>query len=163
MEHFSKAPVKGTVSQIAVARHPLHPMLVTFPIAFYMGALGADVAFWFTGDDFWARASMWLLGAATLMGTLAGITGTAELLSVPDIRQRAASWSHFVAAVMLLSVGAINWLFRIRDPIGVVLYQGMYLSFLGAILVGVAGWLGGKLVFEHQVGIHEEDQKEGTI
>ena len=163
MERFSKPLPKGTTTQVAVARHPLHPMLVTFPIAFYIGALGADLAFWFTGDAFWARGAMWLLGAATCMGTLAGIAGTVELLAVRDIRERAASWSHFVAAVMLLSVGAINWLFRVRDPLESVVPQGIYLSALGAGLVGLAGWLGGKLVFEHQVGIHEEEQEEGTV
>jgi len=163
MEKFSKAMPVGTTSQVAIARHPLHPMLVTFPIAFYMGALGADAAFWFTGDEFWSRGALWLLGAATIMGTLAGITGTIELLSVPDIRHRAASWSHFVAAVMLLSVGAINWLFRLREPVDAILPQGIFLSALGAALVGMAGWLGGKLVFEHQVGIHEEDQGEGKV
>ncbi|MFA4914185.1 MAG: DUF2231 domain-containing protein [Comamonadaceae bacterium] len=163
MERFSRALPKGTVSQVAVAKHPLHPMLVTFPIAFYIGALGADAAFWFTADAFWARGSMWLLGGATVMGILAGITGTIELLSVPDIRHRAASWSHFVAAVMLLAVGAINWLYRIRAPIDAILYEGIYLSLLGAALVGMAGWLGGKLVFEHQVGVHEEDQDKGVV
>ena len=162
MEKFSKALPVGTTSQVAVARHPLHPMLVTFPIAFYIGALGADAAFWFTGDDFWARGGLWLLGAATLMGILAGIAGTVELLWVPDIRHRAAAWSHFVVAVMLLSVGAINWLFRLREPIDAILPQGFFLSALGAALVGMAGWLGGKLVFEHQVGIHEEDQDAST-
>ena len=160
MERFSKPLEKGAVSQVHVARHPVHPMLVTFPIAFYIGALGADAAFWFSGDTFWTRGAMWMLGAATIMGALAGLAGTIELLAVRDIRHRPASWSHFVAAVMLLSVGAINWLFRVRDPIEAVLPQGIYLSALGACLVGIAGWLGGKLVFEHQVGIEEDEEDD---
>ena len=64
---------------------------------------------------------------------------------------------------MLLAVGAINWLYRIRAPIDAILYEGIYLSLLGAGLVGMAGWLGGKLVFEHQVGVHEEEQEEGVV
>jgi len=160
MERYRKPPPVGTPTQVAVARHPLHPMLVTFPIAFFMGALATDLAHWQLGDPFWARASTWLLGAGTLMGVLAGAAGTAELLSVSGIRRRAASWSHFVVAVMLLAVEFINWLARIRAPMHTVDAGALYLSGLGAALVVAAGWFGGKLVFEHQVGIHGEEEDE---
>ncbi|MET0186930.1 MAG: DUF2231 domain-containing protein, partial [Achromobacter sp.] len=89
MKPFHRALPKGTDTHVAIARHPLHPMLVTFPIAFYLGAFASDGAFWFWGDPFWARASMWLLGSATVMGALAGLAGTIELLWVADIRHRA--------------------------------------------------------------------------
>ncbi|SOE47750.1 hypothetical protein ANDA3_1023 [plant metagenome] len=160
MEHFRKPQPVGTTTQVAIARHPLHPMLVTFPIAFLTGALATDIAFLLLADPFWARVSLWLLGMGALMGIAAGIAGTVELLSIAGIRRRAVGWSHFVAAVMLLSVGGINWYLR-AVPGGAehtVPLMGLYLSALGAALVGIAGWLGGKLVFEHQVGIHDEEE-----
>jgi Predicted membrane protein len=158
MERFSKPVPMGTTTQVAIARHPMHPMLVTFPIAFFIGALGTDWTYWFLGDPFWARASTWLLGMGTLMGALAGLAGTVELLAVAGIRRRAAGWSHFVVAVMLLAVEFINWLARIRPPMHQVDASALYLSTLGAALVAAAGWFGGKLVFEHQVGIHDDEQ-----
>jgi uncharacterized membrane protein len=157
MEKMTSPPPQGTHTEVAVAGHPLHPMLVTFPIAFLLGALGSDVAFWYTADPFWARMSLWLLGGGTVMGALAGLAGTVELLAISGIRLRGASWSHFVAAVMLLSVACTNWLTRLDDPTGAVLPFGLYLSALGALLVAIAGWLGGTLVFEHRVGIVDED------
>lgn len=48
-----------TESRIAVAGHPIHAMLVTFPIALTMCTLGADGFYWWTGDAFWARAALW--------------------------------------------------------------------------------------------------------
>lgn len=162
MEKHGQPLPRGTHSNVAVARHPVHPMLVTFPIAFLLGALASDIAFLLLDEPFWARMSLWLLGAGTMMGILAGIAGTIDLLSVAGIRHRAAGWNHFVVAVMLLAVGFINWLLRLPDPAAVILSTGIYLSLLGALLVGVAGWLGGKLVFEHQVGIHDDDD-EGDI
>lgn len=160
METFRKPVPAGTHTEVHIARHPMHPMLVTFPIAFLLGALGTDLAYWFLGDPFWARASLWLLGVGTFMGVLAGIAGTIELLMVSGIRRRAGGWSHFVAAVMLLAVSFINWVLRL--PLGEpsVTPMGVYLSALGAGLVAMAGWLGGKLVFEHHVGIHDEDITE---
>jgi len=151
------APPDGTGTVVAVAGHPLHPMLVTFPIALLLCALGSDLAFWWTGDPFWARMSLWLLGVGTAMGALAGLTGAVELLAISGIRRRAVGWSHFVSAVMLLSVGFTNWFWRVADPAAAVLPLGLALSFLGALLVAVAGWLGGKLVFEHQIGVIDEE------
>lgn len=157
MERIAAPPEEGTPTVVAVAGHPLHPMLVTFPIAFLLGAFGSDLGFWLTGDPFWARMSLWLLGAGTAMGSLAGLSGSVELLSISGIRRRAVGWSHFVAAIMMLSVGFTNWLWRLEDPTAAVLPLGLGLSALGALLVGIAGWLGGHLVFEHQVGVIEEE------
>lgn len=156
MNRLADPPRIGTPTQVAVAGHPLHPMLVTFPIAFLLGALGSDAAFWWTADTFWARMSLWLLGAGTFMGIVASVAGAVELLAIRGIRYRAAGWSHFVSAVMLLSVAFTNWFIRVTDPAEAVIPFGIYLSLLGALLVAFAGWMGGKLVFEHQVGIHDD-------
>lgn len=157
MEKFGQPLPIGAPTRVALGQHPLHPMVVTFPIAFFIAALGADAAFWYGGDEFWPRCSLWLLGAGSAIGIVAAATGTLELLTVARIRHRAAGWSHFVAAVMLLSIESINWAMRLPDPAGAVLPLGIYLSALGAGLVGLAGWLGGNLVFRDQVGVHDED------
>lgn len=146
-----------THSTVAVAGHPLHPMLITFPIAFLLGGLGSDVLFLLSEDPFWARMSLWLIGGGTVMGSLAGITGTVELLAVRGIRRFSRAWNHFVASVMLLAAAFANWLWRIPDMEAAIWPWGVYMSGLTAGLVGFAGWLGGGLVFEHQVGIETED------
>lgn len=141
-----------TESKIAVAGHPLHAMLVAFPIALTFSVLGADLFFWWTGDDFWARAAGWASFGALAMGILAGITGTVELLIVPGIRKRSASWTHFILAVMLLSLLGANWALRVGDPAGAVLPMGLLLSFVAAGMTAMTGWHGGKLVFDYQIG-----------
>lgn len=142
---------------MAVAGHPLHPMLVTFPIAFLLGTLASDLVYLYDGDPFWARMSIWLVGAGTVMGVAAGVTGTAELLSVRGIRRRPAAWNHFVVSVMLLAAAFANWMWRLDDPAAAIYPWGLALSVLTAALVGYAGWLGGSLVFEHQIGIEQEE------
>jgi uncharacterized membrane protein len=74
------------VSTTKISGHPLHPMLIPFPVAFLVGALASDLAFWGTGDGFWARASVWLIGAAIVMALLAAIAGVTDFLSEPRIR-----------------------------------------------------------------------------
>ncbi len=80
--------LSDTDTRVALAGHPIHAMLVAFPISLTMCTLGADLFYWWTGDVFWARAALWAIGAAFLMGLLAGLSGTVELLMVPGIRTR---------------------------------------------------------------------------
>jgi uncharacterized membrane protein len=142
-----------TESKIAVAGHPIHAMLVAFPIALTTCTLGADLLYWWTGDIFWARAALWASGAGFLFGVLAGIAGTVELLLVPGIRARSASWTHFIIAVMLLSILGANWGLRLTGYEQAVLPYGLLLSLFAVGFTGFTGWHGGKLVFEYQIGV----------
>jgi uncharacterized membrane protein len=92
------------------------------------------------------------------VGVLAALAGTAELLLVRGIRMRVASWTHAIAAMMLLSIAGTNWGLRLVDP-EAVLPQGLLLSALATVFTGLAGWHGGKLVLDHGVGriISEKD------
>ncbi len=141
-----------TGSAVAAFGHPLHAMLVHFPIAFVAATLVVDGLYWHGGDPFWVRVGLWAAGAAFATGLLASVVGTAELLLVKGIRVRVASWKHAVAAMTLLAAMAANWGLRLSDP-GAILPHGLALSLLTGALAGVAGWHGGKLVFDHGVAI----------
>jgi uncharacterized membrane protein len=149
----SQVTDKKTESVVALAGHPIHAMMVAFPIAMALAALGSDIFYWWTADPFWARASLWACGVAFWAGIAAGIAGTAELLLVPGIRNRAASWTHAVAAMMLLSILGMNWGLRLDGDETVILPLGLALSGLSVVFVGIAGWHGGKLVFDHGIGL----------
>jgi uncharacterized membrane protein len=127
-------------------------MLVTFPIALTICTFGADLFYWWSGDAFWARAALWAVGIGFLMGLLAGISGTVELLLVPGIRSRAASWTHFVIAVALLSMIGTNFGLRLGGYEQAVLPFGIALSLLSVLFTALTGWHGGKLVFDYQLG-----------
>ena len=161
MTKLDEAKDVGVGSRIALAGHPLHAMLVTFPIALIVATLGADIFWWLLADPFFARVGLWTSGWGFFMGVLSGIVGTAELLAGPGIRRRPESWSHAVAAMMLLATIGANWGFRLVDPQAAILPWGMILSVGGLVFVGFAGWQGGKLVFEHQIGVMIEEDEEG--
>lgn len=139
-------------SAVAVAGHPIHAMSVHFPIAFVIATFGVDLFYWWTADPFWVRVGLWSAGFAFLTGVFAGVIGTLELLLVPGIRSRAASWAHGVAAMMLLAVSGANWLLRLTAP-EALLPHGLLLSALATVVTGLAGWHGGKLIFHHGIGL----------
>lgn len=144
---------EDTSSAVAVAGHPIHAMSVAFPIALVISTLGCDVFFWWTGDPFWARAALWASGFAFFSGLIAAASGTAELLLVTGIRKRVSSWIHAVAGVVLLAIAGTNWGLRIEDHVQAVLPMGLLMSILASVFVGLAGWHGGKLVFDQGIGL----------
>jgi uncharacterized membrane protein len=143
---------KDISSAIAVAGHPIHAMMVHFPIALVICTLGIDVFYWWTDDPFWIEVGLWSTAGAFIAGVAAALAGTAELLMVPGIRIRVASWNHAVVAMVLLSVTAANWGLRVNYPED-ILPHGLLLSLLASVVTGFAGFHGGKLVFDHGVGL----------
>lgn len=142
---------EGTGSVVALVGHPLHAMMVHFPIALVIATLGSDVFYWITGDEFFLRTGLWAAAFAFITGIAAAIAGTAELILVKGIRIRVASWTHATAAMTLISIMAANWGVRLAEA--PMLPHGLALSVLAAIFTGVAGWHGGKLVLDHGVGV----------
>ena len=142
-----------TESRVAILGHPIHAMSVAFPVALTFCAFGADLLYWWTADAFWARAALWAAGTGFLFGMLAGFSGTAEILLVPGIRARAASWTHFIIAVTLLALLGANWGHRLYGYEDAVLPYGILLSGLCVLMVMFTGWHGGKLVFDYRLGI----------
>jgi uncharacterized membrane protein len=148
---------EDTESKIGVWGHPLHAMSVAFPVALTFCTFGADGMYWLTGDPIWAWAALWASGTAFLFGLAAGATGTLELLMVPGIRIRAAAWTHFVIAVLLLSLLGANWGYRLYGYETAVLPYGILLSGFNVLVVSATGWHGGKLVFDYRLGTSKGD------
>lgn len=143
-------------------QHPLHPIAVVFPTAFLIATPVTDVAFWLRGDPFWALASFWLATSGFVMGVLAALLGMAEFLLVKEVRSRLAGWTHLISALMALALAGANVQLRLEDPAGAVLPWGMVLSLVMALMVSVAGWIGGTLTFGHGIGtyVHRHDEHE---
>lgn len=143
------------ISRAAIGGHPLHPMLIHLPVAALVMLLAADLAYLWTLDPFWARAGLWLAGVGSAGGWVASLFGLVDLLTVRRIRQKITAWCHAILAVMMLSLASLNWLLRQQErvPLDDRALWGLYLSVLTAGLIGLAAFLGGRLVYEHAVGV----------
>jgi uncharacterized membrane protein len=142
------------LSRAAIKGHPLHPMMIHFPVAALVGLVGTDAAFLHVGDVFWARAGVWLAGVGALGGWAASVAGLVDLLTVSRIRRLITAWGHALIAVMMLSLASLNWLLRLGDDPGrYVMPWGLGLSLLTAAFIGLAAYLGGRLVYENAVGV----------
>lgn len=150
----------GVPSTVAIAGHPLHPLLVTFPIAFLTAVLATDLAYWFTDDVFWARASVWLIGAGIVTGIIAALTGMMDFLKIDRVRQHSAGWFHMVGNVAALALSLINLGLRWGNPTGAILPTGIIISLIVATLLGLTGWYGAELIYRHKVAVIGYGPKE---
>jgi len=145
------------LSRAAIAGHPVHPMLIHFPVAALLALVGADAAYLYGGDPFWARAGLWLAGVGALGGWGASVAGLVDLLSVAQIRRLVTAWGHALMAVMMLSLATLNWRLRLgEDPGQYVMPWGLGMSLLTAAFISLASYLGGRLVYENAVGVHTD-------
>ena len=133
--------------------HPIHPMLVPFPIAFFIGAFLADLAFVKVGDPFWSRAAFWLIAAGLVGAALAALAGFTEFFGERRIRDLSSAWLHMLGNVAVVVIELVNLLVRIDAPEAGLRSPGIYLSAAAFLLLGFTGWMGGELVFRHRVAV----------
>lgn len=137
--------------------HPIHPALVPFPIAFFIGAFLTDLVFLRTDTAFWATASFWLIAAGLVGAVLAALAGLTDFLGDRRIRAIGAAWAHMLGNVTVVVIELINLWLRLDDPAAALPSPGAYLSGAAFVLLGITGWLGGELVFRHRIGVAGDD------
>ncbi|MCW5315878.1 DUF2231 domain-containing protein [Nostoc sp. KVJ3] len=143
----------GVPSTVAIAGHPLHPLSVIFPIAFLAAALGSDIGYWLTGDFFWARASLWLIGLGLAGGLLAAAIGLSDFVKIERVRKRTAGWVHLILNVSILVLSLINFLLRWGDAESRIVPWGLSISLLVGTLTSASGWFGAELSYRHKIGV----------
>ncbi len=152
-----KLLVEAIQSKAAIRGHPIHPMLIHFPVALLLAAVASDAAWLLTGDFFWARAGLWLTGTGALGGWISGAAGVVDLVLVERIRRLVTPWCHGVLAVLVLSLASLNWLLRFLEaPDTYILPWGAFLSLLTAGMISITSYLGGRLVYEYAIGVDIE-------
>lgn len=144
-------------STAAVKGHPIHPMLVPFPIVLFLGALATDVAFAVDGSAGWAEASKWLLGAGIVGALLAALAGFADFIGNPRIRELRDAWLHMFANLAAVVIELVNFGMRLSDE-SAAGSVGLILSILVALILLFSGWTGGELVYRHGVGLSRREQ-----
>src|SRR5205085_3165448 len=97
-------------STASIAGHPIHPMLIPFPIAFLVGALLTDIAYLKSGWAMWAYASSWLIGAGIGFALLAAIFGFIDYFGEERIRRLKVANAHMIANLPAVAVSAVNFI-----------------------------------------------------
>ena len=137
--------------------HPIHPMIIPFPIALWVFSLVADIVYLWRGNLIWRDwIAFYALLAGIIGAALAAVPGLIDWLSITDRAVvKIANWHARLNVIALLIFAAS---FYLRTTAGVKLVSGSYtipisLSVLGVVLITISGWLGGEMVFKHGVAV----------
>ena len=103
---------RNPVSTASIGGHPIHPILITLPIGFWVATLLADIGFWWTAIDGWATAALWLLGAAIVAAALAAVAGLIDFLGDERIRALSEAWYHAIGNVLAVLVSLFSFYWR---------------------------------------------------
>ena len=142
-------------STAQIRGHPVHPLLIPFPIVSFIGALVTDVMLLTTLERGWATASNWLLGVGLVTALLAAAAGFADYLGDERIRTIGAATRHMIANIAVVTLEAVNLVVRLTGGIAEVGVLGVWLSLASVAILVYSGWLGGELVYKHRVGVRQ--------
>ena len=144
----------ATTAQIA--GHPIHPMLIPFPVAFLVATFVCDLVYWWTRNPDWVTASIYLLGAALVMAALAAVAGLTDFFGESRIRQLSAAWHHMIGNVVVVLLSVWNWFRRQDAGEAAVLPIGLLISLAVVLLLLYTGWRGWEMVYKHRVAVSDD-------
>ena len=142
-----------------IAGHPIHPMLIPFPIAFLVAPFVCDLIFWRTGNSAWSTASLYLLGAALVMAALAALAGLMDFFGDERIREMSSAWHHMIGNVVAVVLSLLNWYLRYTGGEAAVLPRGLIISALVVLILLYTGWQGWSMVYSGRVGVEEAPEQ----
>lgn len=142
-------------SRVKLLGHPVHPMLITFPLGLLATAVIFDIIYLISQNANWTEVAFYMIGAGVIGGLLAAIFGLIDWLAIPSgTRAKTVGLWHGGGNVIVTGLFALSWFARSdapRDP-G---YIALGLSFVSILLALVTAWLGGELVDRLRVGVDD--------
>jgi uncharacterized membrane protein len=140
-------------SKASIKSHPIHPMMIAFPVAFFIGTLLFDVLGYLLQKEHLHLVAYYLNIAAVITALLAAVPGFIDYLYTvpPNSSAKNRATKHALINVTNVVIFAITWLLK-RNPDASILLI-MSLEFVGCILLSIAGWMGGTLVYRNQIGV----------
>jgi uncharacterized membrane protein len=139
-------------SKAKIMGHPIHPILIPFPLGLLTTSVVFDIVYLLTGNGKWSEISFWMIAAGVIGGLAAAVIGLIDWLAIPSgTRAKAVGMWHGATNVVMVTLFIVSWLLRADAP-GIV---AIVLSFVAVGLASLGGFLGGELVVQLGVGVAE--------
>jgi len=140
-------------SKASFKSHPIHPILVSFPIAFLVGTFVCDLIDRISGNNSFLQTAYYLEIAGIVMGLVAAVPGFIDYLFTvpPKSSAKKRGLKHALINVSHLVIFFIAWLIRGNETVNLNVI--LILEAVGVVLIFIAGYLGGTLVYRNQIGV----------
>jgi uncharacterized membrane protein len=138
-----------------IVKHPLHPILVPIPIGLWVFSLACDLIYalgW--GGAIWDDVAFYTMAGGLIGAFLAAVPGLLDYSGLTDPSVRKVAMLHMAVNLAVMALVTVNLWLRAQYPATVGVPLG--LSAFSILLLGMAGWLGGELVYVHGVGVEPQ-------
>lgn len=133
--------------------HPVHQMLIVFPLGLLGTAVAFDIVALLRGNPFFFHMAYWMIAAGILGGLASAIFGTIDWLAIPSgTRANIVGLWHGGGNLLVVLLFAVSWFLRRNDPNDPTTVA-LVCSFAGAALSLITAWMGGELVDRLAVGV----------
>jgi len=140
-------------SRVKLAGHPVHPMLIVFPLGLLGAAAVFDIIYLMSDNVQWAVAAHYMIGAGVVGGLAAALFGWLDWLGIPaGTRARHIGLWHGLGNTAVLALFVLSWVLR-RDNPAEPPTGAIVAGLSGVALSIIAAWLGGELVYRLGVGV----------
>ena len=144
-------------SRIKFLGHPVHPMLIVFPLGLLATAVIFDVLYVATNNADLSTFSFWALAAGVVGGLAAAAFGVIDWMAIPKgTRARRVGALHGGGNVVVVLLFAFSFLLRTGDSSYLPDILPFVVALLGAALALVTAWLGGELVYRLRVAVDDD-------
>ena len=157
-------------SKIKILGHPVHPMIVPFPIAFNTATMVCCIVYATNGDTFWFRVAFVANCTAIITAVIAFLPGLIDWLFIPAVTDaKSTGLRHMVANVFSLGFFIANAavMFTNMNMPHPPIQSNIFMTVAGFLVMLYAGFKGWKLVQTHHIGIdltaHEEIPEPDVI
>jgi len=135
--------------------HPIHQMLVVFPLGLLAMAVVFDLMAIVAGAPYWAEVAYWLMASGLITALMAAPFGAVDWLAIPSgSRAKTIGALHGGGNLVVVMLFGLSWMLRREAPAAPdAIARG--LSFAGGALALGTGWLGGELVDRLGIGVDE--------
>jgi uncharacterized membrane protein len=142
-------------SKVKFAGHPVHPMLIVFPLGLLATAVIFDIIYLISDNAQWTVVAYYMVGAGIIGGLAAAAFGWLDWIAIPSgTRARRIGLWHGVGNVVVLALFILSWVLRRENP--EVPPTGAIVAGLTAVVIAlVTSWLGGELVDRLGVGVDD--------
>jgi uncharacterized membrane protein len=140
-------------SKVKLAGHPVHPMLIVFPLGLLATALVFDIIYLLSDHAQWTLVAYYMIGAGIIGGLAAAVPGWLDWFAIPrGTRAKRIGLWHGMGNVVVLTLFIVSWVLRRNNP-ELPPTGAIVAAFAAVVIALVTAWLGGEMVDRLGVGV----------
>lgn len=137
-------------------KHPLHPLLVHFPIGLFLLSFLFDLASWIVDEEGWlVRGAFYTMAFGVIGGLLASIPGFVDYSDIRgDHPAKKTATYHMLLNLLAIGMYAVNVGLRYGDwEVSRTPVVPLILSLIAVGIINFSGYLGGTMIYDDGIAV----------